>query len=134
MKPPVVLTGSVKTAFIVLYVMYALWGIAVFFQGLKTINLLTGTGGEQVWALLVSAFSGLTAWFCYRGMDRVEAVFTAIWWGVVVLYPLSIIYRLAVLHDWIIFPQLFIAIAYLVIPTWRFFFLVDRNRNKTEGS
>lgn len=128
MKRPVLLDSSVKRAFIIMYLMYALWGAAAFFYGIQTINLVAGNVIDDVWALIVCLISTLAATSAGVGRDKFEAYVTAIWIGFVLIYPCTLIYRVFVLGDLAAFAAIFLGIGYLVIPSWRFFFLIRRVR------
>lgn len=117
-------------AFVVLYLLYALWGLSSLVNGTIPIRDISGDEGELIWAGCVAGLSlGLSAAVLLKA-ERVEVVLTIAWLFSVSLYPLSVLVGYA--QGIYATPNIiFVAMSYLVFPIWRLIFLVRRINKRT---
>lgn len=132
---PLLLDRSFLWALVLKYGFYAAWGISAFVTGILTIREFSGSTVEWIWATVVALLSlGLSATLLRQagGWDKgkseaLEVGLTWAWLFLVAIYPFALAERL-IAGELSSPNQLFIALGFLVIPAWRLYFLIRKNR------
>lgn len=127
---PVVVDETFHIALAVKYSVAMFWALASYFFGLRTLSLVAGDvlpWYESVWTLSVAAVSLALIGALLLKSERLEATFTAFWVLLVAVYPMCSTYLWAT-GDTDRAALAFFGLGFLVLPVWKFTFLIRKNR------
>lgn len=130
-QKPVVVDETFHIALAVKYSFTLFWGLASYFFGLRTLELVAGPvipWYETVWTLGVSGVSLALITALILKSERLEATLTGIWAALIVVYPACSLYLWATQGDTDRAPLMFFGLGFLVLPVWKLTFLIRKYR------
>lgn len=131
---PVFVDKTLLWALSIWYAVFAFWGVAAFYFGIRTIDITAGDSFGAWYALAICLVSAILLPLPIfpdnekHVAERVEKYVTIAWLAIVSLYPISLAYQTIVNYDDTRAQLTVLSLAYLVFPIWRFTFLFRKHR------
>lgn len=127
---PVLVDRSLLIFLSAWYGIFFLWGAVSVFVGVVSVDIVAGPDLATWYALGIALVSAvllpLPVWNT-KVTEIAEKFITPLWMALVVIYPISLIWRLFTEFNDDLLPLSVLSLALLAPSTWRFTFLIRKH-------
>lgn len=127
---PVLVDRSLLIFLSAWYGIFFLWGVVSVYAGVTSMDIVAGPSLATWYALGITLLSAvimpLPIWNT-KNIEVAEKFITPAWLGLVIIYPISLIWRLFTENNLDLLPLSVLSMAFLAPSVWRFTFLIRKH-------